>query len=67
MYAPKQLKRVLTIATSFEQCDAEDRAYWHAQTPEARWREMEELRQLNYGHPIPRLQRVLEVVKRTQR
>jgi hypothetical protein len=47
------------------EADARDQAYWLAQTPAARLRELERLRQLNYnygqGKPLPRLQRILRV------
>lgn len=42
----------------------DERAYWWAQTPEARLRHMEWLRRLNYGDRAgERLQIVFEVVK----
>ena len=47
--------------------DARDQAYWQAQTPAARLRELERLRQLNYnygqGKPLPRLQRILKIAE----
>jgi len=52
---------VMTMAES----DAGNHAYWQAQTPAARLRELERLRQLNYGYgqgkPLPRLQRILKI------
>jgi hypothetical protein len=57
----------LTVHRNFAEADAQDQAYWRAQTPAARLRELERLRQLNYsygpGKPFPRLQRVLKVAQ----
>jgi len=45
--------------------DTEALAYWHAQSPEARLRQVEHLRQMNYGHRASaRLQRLLEITRR---
>ena len=56
--------RVLTHA----EADAEDRAYWLAQTPVERLRHQEQLRELNYGSEVINqgLQRVLTVFERAR-
>jgi hypothetical protein len=52
---------------SFEEADRAEREYWWSRTPAERLRELERLRQLNYGYgqgrPLPRLQRVLKVAE----
>ena len=54
---------------SLDQADAEDKAYWRAQSPQARLEALELMRQVMYGYdPISdRVERVLEVVKRPPR
>lgn len=61
--SPRRIDRsVLSIKQSFE--DPETVRFWHAQTPEARLRHVEELRRLNYGHRASSgLQRVLEITR----
>jgi hypothetical protein len=56
-------RKVLTV-TSLQAMN-NDLAFWLAQTPAARWRAMELLRRINYGHAAAtaRLKRVLEVSK----
>jgi hypothetical protein len=60
--SPRQLKPVFTWARSFAEAEAEDKAFWWSQTPQARLRHLEELRRLNYGHArtTARLQRAIE-------
>ena len=66
MYTPILIKRVISIAESFEASAREEREYWLAQTPQERLRHVETLRRMNYGYrATTRLQRVLEVVERT--
>jgi len=56
-------KSALSISHSFD--DAEGLAFWHAQTPEIRLRQVEKLRRVNYGRrATSRLQRVLEISRR---
>ena len=45
--------------------EPKDRVYWMAQSPEARWRAIELMRQVNYGIDATsrRLQRVLEIAE----
>ena len=52
-----------------DQADAEDKAYWREQSPQARLEALELMRQVMYGYdPISdRIERVLEVVKRPPR
>lgn len=61
----------IRIVNSFEEADRLDREYWARQTPHARLRELERLRQLNYGYggskPTPRLQRVFKIAKLGER
>jgi hypothetical protein len=54
---------------SLDQADAEDKAYWRTQSPEARLEALELMRQVMYGYdPLSdRIERVLEVVKRPPR
>jgi hypothetical protein len=63
-----KVERVLSIATSFKQCEDEDRAYWFSRPALERWQAMELMRQLNHGpdYASQRLQRLLEVVERPQ-
>lgn len=53
------------LADTFEQADARDRAFWHAQTPDKQLRYLEYLRRLNYGkdRAAARPQRVLEIAE----
>ena len=46
-----------------------DVAYWRTQSPQARWRALELMRQINYGQAATtaRLKRVLEIVQRAPR
>jgi hypothetical protein len=52
--------------TTFDAAEAEDRAYWHACTPQERIIALEQMRQLNYDYDpaTDRIQRTLEVVER---
>jgi hypothetical protein len=67
--AGKRKKRRLSLVSfdSMAAADEHDRAKWLAKTPYARLRELERLRQLNYGYgqgkPLPRFQRVLRVTE----
>ena len=55
-------KSAFSVRHSFD--DADDKQYWLAQTPYARLRHIEYLRQINYGHrATARLQRVLEFTR----
>ena len=48
--------------------ESDEKAYWLARTPLERLKQVEILRQINYGHnATARLQRVLEVVERERR
>jgi hypothetical protein len=56
-------RRAFSVTSSFD--DADVTRYWHAQTPQARLRYMEELRRMNYGNlATRRMKRVLEIVER---
>ena len=60
-------KRATLQEMTMADADAKDQAYWRSVTPAARLRELERLRQLNYGYgqgkPFPRLQRVLRIAE----
>jgi hypothetical protein len=57
-------RRAFAVLNSFAELEADDRAFWAKQTPQARLRAMELLRHINYGKAATgRLQRVLEVVQ----
>jgi hypothetical protein len=55
----RRRRRISICVTDFDAADEGDLAYWRAQTPAARLRELERLRQFNYGYgqgkPLPRL------------
>jgi hypothetical protein len=62
---PKLDRTVLSVVSSFEEADAEDKKYWLSRTPIERLQHTEYLRRLNYGYdPTARLQRVLEIAER---
>lgn len=50
-----------SVASSFEEAEAQTKRYWLAQTPQKRLRALEFMRQLAYGYDphTARLQRVL--------
>ena len=51
----------LTTAASHEEAAAQDRAFWHAATPEQRLQAVEAQRMIVYGYETPpRLQRILQ-------
>ena len=56
----------LEVVQSFEEAEAQTRAYWHAATPAERLNGLEALRSQLYGSDptSQRLQRFLEVVSR---
>jgi hypothetical protein len=60
-------RSVVKVFNSFEEADQDDLEYWASRTPYERLRELERLRQLNYGYaegkPQPRLQRIVTVAK----
>jgi hypothetical protein len=65
---PRRRRKHASIeAMTMAESDARDKAYWQAATPAARLRELERLRQLNYGYgqgkPLPRLQRILRIAE----
>ena len=56
-------KTKISVSESFD--ETETLAFWHAQSPEARLRHVEQLRRMNYGHRASaRLQRLLEIARR---
>jgi hypothetical protein len=61
----------MRVFNSMQEADDYDRKYWWAQTPAARLRAAERLRQLNYGYgkgrPLPRFQRTLRVIELGER
>lgn len=64
-----KLDRSAVRVTTFAQSDADDRAFWHAQTIAVRLAQLERLRQMNYGYDpaTARLQRVFGVIQRASR
>ena len=65
----KGMPRLDKTAIMVETLDTmtDDSAYWATQTPAARLAALELMRRINYGdEALARLQRVLEVVERTQ-
>lgn len=52
---------------SLEEQDRLDREYWRSKTPRERWEALETIRQILYGYDpsTARLQRVLEITRRT--
>jgi hypothetical protein len=58
-------KTAFSIVSLFE-ADEIDKAYWRAQSPQARMEALELMRQVAYGYDpaTARLERVLEVVER---
>ena len=65
--ARRRAKPEMRAYDSHAAADEADRAYWLAQTPAARLRELERLRRLNFGYgegrPLPRFQRILKVAE----
>ena len=63
----KMDKHKLSVVALSDESD--EKAYWHAKTPHERLEAVELMRQINYGYDptTARVQRVLEVVKLTQR
>ena len=62
---PKLNKTVLSIFSSFDEAEKEDKEYWLSRTPSERLAYMELLRRINYGTAATaRLQSVLEIVER---
>jgi hypothetical protein len=62
---PRLDKTAISIVTSFEEADKQDKEYWLSRTPLERLQHMELLRRINYGsNATARLQRVLEITER---
>jgi hypothetical protein len=57
----------IRVFDSFAEADQADLKYWASKTPAARMRELERLRQFNYGYgegkPLPRFQKILRVIE----
>ena len=61
---PKLDRTALSVVSSFEEADRQDREYWRSRTPYERLQHMELLRRINYGSvATTRLQRVLEIAE----
>jgi hypothetical protein len=58
-------KTAFSVVSLFE-ADAADKAYWRAQSPQARLEALELMREVAYGYDpaTARLERVLEVIER---
>lgn len=62
---PRMNKKVISVISSFEEADRQDKEYWLSRTPLERLQHMELLRRINYGsNATARLQRVLEITER---
>ena len=62
---PKIDRTALSVVSSFEEADRQDKEYWLSRTPHERLQYMELLRRINYGSvATTRLQRVLEIAER---
>ena len=62
MVEPRVDRTVFSTASSFEEADEQDAAYWRSRTPEERLAHLELLRRINYGDAATaRLQRVLDI------
>jgi hypothetical protein len=58
------IRRDAFAVSTFADIEAQDRAYWMRQTPQARLRAMELMRRINYGQAAAgRLQRLFEGVQ----
>lgn len=56
-------QRAFSVTSGFDNSD--DMRYWHSRTPQARIRQMEILRRINYGHlATKKMKHVLEIVER---
>ncbi len=62
----KMDKGVISVRSLSEESD--EKAYWHAKTPQERLEAVELMRQINYGYDptTTRIQRVLEVTQLKQ-
>ena len=64
---PRMNKKAVSIVSSFEEADRQDKEYWLSRTPLERLQHMELLRRINYGsNATARLQRVLEIVEKDE-
>jgi len=62
---PNINRTALSVVSSFEEADRQDKEYWLSRTPYERLQYMELLRRINYGSvAATRLQRVLEIAER---
>jgi hypothetical protein len=61
--AAPRLRRKMISISSFATMEKEDKEFWLRQTPNARLRAVQLMRQINYGKAASgRLQRLLEIV-----
>ena len=59
---PRVDRTAFSVASSFEDADAEDDAYWLSRTPAERLAHLELLRRINYGDAATgRSQKVIEI------
>ena len=58
------MKHFIKAFNSFSEAEQWDIAYWNRQTPTARLRVAEKLRQQLYGRPPQELPRILQAAKR---
>ncbi|MEX0655693.1 MAG: hypothetical protein WD534_15720 [Phycisphaeraceae bacterium] len=64
-----RMDRSAFTVTTFQDAERQQRAMWHAMSPQQRLEMLEYLRQVNYGYDAcaRRLQRVLEASQRERR
>lgn len=62
---PRLDKSMLSIVSSFEEADEEDKKYWHSRPPMERLQHTEYLRRLNYGYDANnRIEKIIEICER---
>jgi hypothetical protein len=65
---PKLDKSKVSIFSSFEEADEEDRKYWQSRTTYERLQHLELLRRINYGYdPNASIEKIIEVCERVGR
>jgi hypothetical protein len=63
-----KLERVLKVFNSYEELNADERAYWLSRPASERWEAMEAIRRNVHGNDYPEhIQKVIEVVQRPKR
>jgi hypothetical protein len=57
-------KSVFSVVSSHDECDEDDKKFWHSKTPLERLEALEIMREINYGkhETFKRLSRIFEIV-----